>query len=149
LARFGSIEAQETVDDTYWRPMARRLQDSVPDRVGRQRISPKDTIVDWYLREWLMRDGGRVDSPRVYKTLIERTPPDADAASHTFRSLEALSHHYVRLEKPESSDPFASTLTRLRSIGYNVHWPLLMQLMERASTGDFETADVGKTLDWL
>lgn len=147
LSRFAHVEDQEHIDDTYWRPMERRLQDSVPDRANRRSISPKDTIVDWYLREWLMRNGGRVDSPRVYRRFLEITPPTPDAAEQTMRELAAVSRHYVRLERPEVDDPLYHPLGRLRQIGYNVHWPLLLQLMDRAELGDFPAEDVALVLE--
>lgn len=146
LSRFVDVEAQEHVDDTYWRPMEARLRASVPERQSRQRISQKDTVTGWYLREWLMRNGGRVDTPRVYERFVTVTPKTAPAAEEALRALESNSHHYVRLEKPQPTDRLYSNLVSLRRIGYNVHWPLFLQLFERAHEGEFGEEDIGLLL---
>lgn len=147
LAAFGDLDAQRKVDDRYWRPMEARLRDAVPDRKKFERYSPKDRVVDDYLRAYLMRTGQGIESGRLYPTFVERSFSRQHARTETeseaaLVSLDKLAKIYVGLIPPRATTLNSGVHQRIREIGYSVHFPLMLQLHERAAAGEVEAADI-------
>lgn len=148
LAQF-AVDEQLKFDARYWRPMESRLRDAVPDRRGRERSSPKDRIVGEFLRDVLMMDGRRFENWRTYRTFVDGIERNEDSAKHHLGRLERLSAAYLDLLAPKPVSGAASVFQRLRLLGYNVHWPLYLQLRERADAGDFPAEEVDLVMNDL
>ena len=147
LAAFGDLDAQRKVDDRYWRPMEARLRDAVPDRKKFERYSPKDRVVDDYLRAYLMRTGQGIESGRLYRTFVDRSFSQQHARTEAesedaLVSLDKLSRAYVGLIPHRATTLNSGVHQRIREIGYGVHFPLMLQLHERAAAGEVELADI-------
>jgi len=145
LAGFGTVEKQRKMDALYWRPADDRLRAVVPDRRSRERQSPKDRITGDYLRAFLMRNGGRVEPGRVFRTFIDQYDRTPEGAGEFLALFDALSHAYVELHPGPAATPGAITPHHVMArLGYTVHHPLLLQLAERSRGKDasFTAADL-------